>query len=222
MVEEIRFAGHPSLGTAVAVARARAACSEARYVQQTVAGCSRSRSSCAGDVARASMLQEPAEFGETIEPAPVLGALGLGPADAHPELPVQPVSTGICHLMVPVRDHVALERARPDAARASRRSRRRPTTMVLYLVRAATTATTPRPRAAASSPSATTSWRTRRPAAPPGRCAPTCTRTPGGPRRRSPRASRWDARARLETAIVGDRVRVAGDCVVVLDGDLRV
>jgi trans-2,3-dihydro-3-hydroxyanthranilate isomerase len=116
ILEEIRFAGHPSLGTAVARARQRGETS-ARYVQQTIAGRQPVEVELATRTARASMLMSPAEFGEPVEPGPVLGALGLGPADAHPELPVQPVSCGIFHLMVPVRDGVALSRARPSLSR---------------------------------------------------------------------------------------------------------
>ena len=67
-------------------------------------------------VARASMLQEPAVFGAEVDPDWVLGALGLEPADAHPELPPQVVSTGVAQLMVPVRDAAVLGRVRPDVA----------------------------------------------------------------------------------------------------------
>ncbi|MEA2252001.1 MAG: hypothetical protein QOG70_2243 [Solirubrobacteraceae bacterium] len=114
---ELPFAGHPSLGTAVAVAHARGD-REARYVQQTGAGLQPVEVDLpnGGFVARASMLQEPAVFGEELEPEPVLSALGLAAADAHPELPVQVVSTGIAQVIVPVRDAGALDRAAPDAA----------------------------------------------------------------------------------------------------------
>jgi trans-2,3-dihydro-3-hydroxyanthranilate isomerase len=113
---ELPFAGHPSLGTAVAVAHARDE-REARYVQQTIAGLQpveveRGR----GTVARAEMLQEPVAFGEELDPGTVLPALGLQAADAHPELPPQVASTGVPHLMVPIREAAALQRARPEAA----------------------------------------------------------------------------------------------------------
>jgi trans-2,3-dihydro-3-hydroxyanthranilate isomerase len=113
---ELPFAGHPSLGTAVAVAHARDE-PQARYVQQTIAGLQpveveRGR----GAVSRAEMLQEPAHFGDEFDPAIVMAALGLDAGDAHPELPPQVVSTGVAHLMVPLRDEAALGRARPDAA----------------------------------------------------------------------------------------------------------
>ena len=112
------------------------------------------------------------------------------------ELPVQPVSTGICHLMVPVRDHVALERARPEPARASRRSRPQ-TRHDGPLRRSSPTATaTARPRARLLRRAPTASSRTRRPARAAG---PLCAylHAPHRARRerRSPRASRSAARA---------------------------
>src|SRR5919199_5727063 len=92
---ELPFAGHPSLGTAVAVAIARGD-REARYVQQTGAGLQQIEVELAeGGLARASMLQEPERFGEELEPGLVLAALGLDPADAHAELPPQFVSCGL-------------------------------------------------------------------------------------------------------------------------------
>ena len=62
------------------------------------------------------MLQEPAVFGDEIDPGRVLAALGLDASDAHPELPPQVVSTGRPHLMTPVRDGDVLQRAQPDNA----------------------------------------------------------------------------------------------------------
>ena len=110
---ELAFAGHPSLGTAVAVARARGQ-AEARYVQQTPAGLQPIEVQLGDGVARASMLQEPAVFGPEVEPGRALAALGLADGDAHPELAPQVVSTGIAHLMVPVADVHALDRVAPD------------------------------------------------------------------------------------------------------------
>ena len=116
IVSELPFAGHPSLGTAVAIAHARAE-REAHYVQQTGAGLQTGDVELgASGVARASMLQEPAVFGDEIEPERVLGALGLDLADGHAELPPQVVSTGLAHLMVPLREEAVLNRARPDNA----------------------------------------------------------------------------------------------------------
>jgi trans-2,3-dihydro-3-hydroxyanthranilate isomerase len=220
MDEEIRFAGHPSLGTAVAVARA-AGVSEARYLQQTGAGVQPVEVELRGDVAHASMLQEPAQFGEAVEAAPVLGALGLGPADAHPELPVQPVSTGMRHLMVPVRDHVALERARPHVARVEA-VEAQTDTMVLYVF-------------VPSADGDGEPVRARGFVAERGQVLEDpATGSAAGPlcaylHEHTGRAEATVAQgvelgrpSRLETALVGDRVRVSGDCVVVLEGTLRV
>src|SRR5215213_2649574 len=74
--EELPFAGHPSLGTAVAIARARGE-RDARYVQQTPAGLQPIEVELGDVVARASMLQEPADLGVEVEPARALAPLGL-------------------------------------------------------------------------------------------------------------------------------------------------
>jgi len=112
---ELPFAGHPSIGTAVAIARARGV-REASYVQQTGAGLQAIDVELGDDVARASMLQEPASFGAEVEPSLALRALGVGEEEAHPELPPQVVATGLAQLIVPVRSASALDRVEPDAA----------------------------------------------------------------------------------------------------------
>lgn len=116
-LRELPFAGHPSLGTAVAVAHAEGR-AQAGYVQQTEAGLQPVDVELAGRQGRASMLQEPAAFGASVEdPSDVLAAIGLGAGDAHPELPVQAVSCGVWHLLVPLRDAGALGRTTPDIDR---------------------------------------------------------------------------------------------------------
>ena len=124
---EAPFAGHPSLGVAAAVARARGD-ESATYTQQTHAGLQPIDVEIAGDgVYHASMLQEPAEYGPELDPSDVLGAVGLSEDDRDPELPCQAVSTGAYHVLAPVRDETVLVRAvarlRPHlrAARALRR-----------------------------------------------------------------------------------------------------
>ena len=115
MAGELPFAGHPSLGTAVAVARQRGE-SSARYVQRTIAGLQPVEIELAGLVARGSMLQGPAEFGDELDAGEALGAAGLAPGDEHAGLAVQVVSTGLPQLLVPLRDADALARARPRMA----------------------------------------------------------------------------------------------------------
>jgi trans-2,3-dihydro-3-hydroxyanthranilate isomerase len=112
-MEEMPFAGHPSLGTAVAVALERGE-EDVEYRQQTHAGIQPVRVQRAGDRARASVLQEPAVFGAEPDPGAVLAAAGLTPEDAHPSLPPQFVSTGLQTLVVPVADAAAVSQARAD------------------------------------------------------------------------------------------------------------
>jgi trans-2,3-dihydro-3-hydroxyanthranilate isomerase len=116
---EMPFAGHPSLGTAVAVARARGERS-GRYVQQTPAGLQPVEVELDGDRATATMLQEPPVFGSQPPPAEVMAAAGLAANDADERLAPQVASTGVAHLVAPVRDIAALGRAAPgrDAMRA--------------------------------------------------------------------------------------------------------
>ena len=113
--EEIPFAGHPSLGTAVAVALQRGE-TDVEYRQRTHAGIQPVRVRRDGDRAYASILQEPARFGAELDPAAVTAAIGLTPADAHPELPPQHVSTGLATVVAPLRDADAVARARKDRA----------------------------------------------------------------------------------------------------------
>jgi trans-2,3-dihydro-3-hydroxyanthranilate isomerase len=109
--EELPFAGHPSLGTAVAIALERGE-DEVEYRQQTHAGIQPISVRRDGDRAYASILQEPAQFGAEIDPAAVLAAVGLGADDAS--LPPQVVSTGLNTLIAPVASVDAVSRARMD------------------------------------------------------------------------------------------------------------
>ena len=117
---ELPFAGHPSLGVAAAVARERGA-DVATYHQQTGAGVQPVDVEMAGGVAHCSMLQEALETGQELDPAEVMAALGLDPGAADPELPCQPASTGLRHVLAPVRDDPGTLRAiRPDRERIER------------------------------------------------------------------------------------------------------
>ena len=106
-VSELPFAGHPTLGTAFALARLGVV---AASVVQT---------STAGDVpvevdlgaGTATMRQLPAVFGEPFDDrVAVAAAAGVEPDDLGPG-PIVPVSTGIVHLMVPVAGEDALRGA---------------------------------------------------------------------------------------------------------------
>jgi len=106
-VSELPFAGHPTLGTAFALARLGVV--PASVVQ----------TSTVGDVpvevdlgaGTATMRQLPAVFGEPFDDrVAVAAAAGVEPDDLGPG-PIVPVSTGIVHLMVPVGGEDALRGA---------------------------------------------------------------------------------------------------------------
>jgi trans-2,3-dihydro-3-hydroxyanthranilate isomerase len=113
VAREIPFAGHPSLGVAVAVARARGE-TKVTYVQQTGAGLQPLDVKVDGAAAYASILQEPAKFGAEVAPAHVMAAVGLLPGDADPARPPQFGTTGLDTLIAPVRERECLTRAEPD------------------------------------------------------------------------------------------------------------
>jgi trans-2,3-dihydro-3-hydroxyanthranilate isomerase len=214
--EEIRLAGHPSLGTAVARARRRGETS-ARYVQQTIAGCQPVEVELASRTARATLHMAPAEFGDPVDPGPVLGALGLGPADAHPELPVQPVSCGISHLMVPVRDGVALARVRPSLTRVETIVTHTQT-MVLYAFVPDTDDNAARARGFFATPDRVLEDPATGSAA--GPLSAYLERHAASGAVTIAQGIEMGRPSRLEAAVAGDGVRVSGDCVVVLEGDL--
>ncbi len=114
MAGELPFAGHPSLGTAVAVGRARGMHERASYIQQTGAGLQRVEVGVEATGFTASMLQEPASFGDELAPELLLAALGLSAADGHKDLPPQVVTTGLPHVMLPVARPAALGGLQPD------------------------------------------------------------------------------------------------------------
>jgi trans-2,3-dihydro-3-hydroxyanthranilate isomerase len=208
---ELPFAGHPSLGTAVAVARARGQ-DRVTLVQQTHAGRQPIDVALDGDHAHASMLQEPAAFGEAPDPAQVMAAAGLEPGDAHPELPAMFVSTGVFHLMAPVRDADALGRVRIDPA-ALGRVLGVGAAVVLYLAHVDLDAGTARARSfigTAGEDPATGSA-----------AGPLCALVArhGGPDRLTiAQGAEMGRPSVLEARIEGERVRVGGDAVVVVDG----
>jgi len=217
---ELPFAGHPSLGTAVAVARAEhgGAARAARYVQQTGAGLQPIDVELLdGHRARASMLQEPAVHGAELPRSEVVQAIGLTPEHADRALAPQLVGSGLTQLILPLRDADALARARPDWPAVERLLAAHGAT-VLY--------------AAVWNPAAPTAARTRafvsaavgEDPATGSAAGPLCAYL----------AVRADVDAltieqgielgrpsRIEAAMEGERPRVGGDVVVVADGTLR-
>jgi trans-2,3-dihydro-3-hydroxyanthranilate isomerase len=110
---EIPFAGHPTLGTAVAVARWRGV-DRASFVQQTEAGLQPIEVHSENGHWRADMVQNEAEFGTEVDASAALAAVGLEPSDAHADLTPQVVSTGLPTAIAPVTDAASLGRVTPD------------------------------------------------------------------------------------------------------------
>jgi trans-2,3-dihydro-3-hydroxyanthranilate isomerase len=147
----------------------------------------------------------------------VLGALGLGPGDGHPELPVQPVSCGIYHLMVPLRDGVALARARPSLARVSAITAET-ATMVLYAFVPDFDSGAVRARGFFEAPD-----RVLEDPATGSAAGPLCAylhRHAGVDRLRIDQGVELGRPSRLDAAVERDRVRVGGECVILLEGEL--
>lgn len=221
---ELPFAGHPSLGTAVAVARAEhhggapdEEPKEVRYVQQTHAGLQPIDVRLDGPHhAYASMLQEPAVHGAEVPRAAATSAIGLTPEHADRALPPQVVASGLSQLIVPLRDLDALARARPDYAAIEQLLAAHGAT-VLYAAVCDAAAATARARsfvsAAVGEDPATGS------AAGP-LCAYLAARA-ACPRVTIEQGVEMGRPSRLEAAMEGDRPRVGGDVVVVGDGTLQ-
>jgi trans-2,3-dihydro-3-hydroxyanthranilate isomerase len=109
--DELPFAGHPTLGTAFTLAHAGMITAEA--VQRCGAGDIPVQVDLASG--SASMRQLAPEVGREVDDREAIAAAaGLEPDDLVDSLPIVPVSTGIPHTMVPVRDDDALRRAVRD------------------------------------------------------------------------------------------------------------
>src|SRR5215212_3125355 len=112
--KELPFAGHPTLGTAFTLVREGMTSPD--LVQHSAAGDIPVRVNV--DEGRARMRQlQPVLGREVADRAAVAAAAGLEVGDLADDLPIVPISTGIPHLMVPLTDDDALERAVRDERR---------------------------------------------------------------------------------------------------------
>jgi trans-2,3-dihydro-3-hydroxyanthranilate isomerase len=217
MAGEMPFAGHPSLGTAVAVARARGVSGSASFTQQTGAGVQPLTVELAGTLWRASMLQEPASFGDELEPEPFLRALGLQPEDSHPDLRPQVVSTGLPHAMLPLRSRDSVQRILADP-RAVDATLAESGAFGIYAAWCEPERGVARAREFARSAQVSEDPATGSAAGP--LCAYLFERT-GCRSLDVTQGVELGRPSLLRTAVEGDRVRVSGDVVVVIDGVVK-
>ncbi len=118
--EEIPLAGHPTIATIFALVETGRL--PMKGEQMTVSLELRDGPiavevlSQQGKVQQVVMTQRKPQFLQIYDPALVLPVWGLEPDDVLPNLPLQTVSTGTPQLMIPVRDHAVLRKARVDMA----------------------------------------------------------------------------------------------------------
>jgi trans-2,3-dihydro-3-hydroxyanthranilate isomerase len=131
--EELPFAGHPTLGTAFTLA------AERRIDPEAVQVCAAGEVPVSVDVgaAFAWMRQFPPTFSDPFDDRELVArAAGLDPEDLVAGLPIQVVSTGIGHLLAPVRDESTVRRAvRNGPACGEIRSRTGGESVYLFTVR---------------------------------------------------------------------------------------
>src|SRR5438046_7541719 len=120
--EELPFAGHPTLGTALylhSTAASREIVLDLKVGKidvQFSTDSDHSRNRVAGDVF-GEMRQRDPEFGPTLPPDKVASVLGSDGGEIAAEWPSQIVSTGLPFAIVPIRDSKSLASLKPDLAK---------------------------------------------------------------------------------------------------------
>ena len=132
---EMPMAGHPTIGTAFALAHAGViAPGRARFVLGLNVGPVPVDLEWAGEQLRfAWMTQARPTFGRTVDGGAVAAALGLGLHDLLPNRPVQTVSCGVEYLIVPLRDAACVHRASTDSGALRRLASLSGVNVPLYL-----------------------------------------------------------------------------------------
>lgn len=117
--EEIPLAGHPTIATIFALVEtgrlALRGDTTTIALELNVGPIRVDIHAAGGAVSQVVMAQKAPQFMAAFDPAEVMPIFGLSPEDALPGARPQIVSTGTPQLMVPLRDHAALRRARVDA-----------------------------------------------------------------------------------------------------------
>lgn len=116
--EEIPFAGHPTLASVYAwIARGSfpiLARQQVLTLELSIGTISVDIFAESGKIEHIVMNQNKPVFMKVYQPSEVMPIFGLGSDDALPGAPIQTVSTGTPQLMIPLRGHESLRRARLD------------------------------------------------------------------------------------------------------------
>ena len=115
--EELKFAGHPTLGTAWYLAASRGA--DAITLDLPVGKIPLEFRRDGGRLQYGEMRQNDPTFGSVHDPEVVAKALGISVGDLDPSVPIQTVSTGMPFAMVPFRSLETLQKIKlfwPNAA----------------------------------------------------------------------------------------------------------
>jgi trans-2,3-dihydro-3-hydroxyanthranilate isomerase len=116
---ELPFAGHPTVGTAVALARASGGKRQSFVLTEKIGpvACEVTMRDADSSEATFTLPQLPAESGTVAEPGAMAAALGLAPSDIGGDLRAGRWSAGVEFVCVPVKSLAAMAKARPDLAR---------------------------------------------------------------------------------------------------------
>lgn len=118
--QELPFAGHPTLGTAMVIrTRSLAANTRAEFAKLVVLDLKVGNipvtfTNDAGGQVFGEMQQKDPTFGQIHDRDTVAGLMGIKPADISDDAPIQTVSTGLAFAIVPVRERRTLQALRPD------------------------------------------------------------------------------------------------------------
>ena len=116
---ELPFAGHPTVGAAVGLARLAGGPARQSFVLEEKIGpvsCTAHAHDADSGWAEFQLPRLPADVGRVPEVPSMAQALGLAEADIGGDYPPARWSAGVAYTIVPVRSLAALARAKPDAA----------------------------------------------------------------------------------------------------------
>jgi trans-2,3-dihydro-3-hydroxyanthranilate isomerase len=116
---ELPFAGHPTVGAAVGLARLAGGAGQQSFVLEENIGpvsCTAQAYDADSGEGEFNLPRLPTDVGNVPDVAAMAGALGLAAGDIGGDYPPARWSAGVAFTFVPVRTSVAVARARPDAA----------------------------------------------------------------------------------------------------------